>query len=97
MRIISRKALREFGDEHDDAKGPLDSWYHIVKEAEWRTPQDVKDKFGAASFLKDRRIVFNIGGNKYRVIVKVNYDYGQVFIRFVGTHEEYGKINAEEV
>ena len=99
MHIISRKTLRSFYDnpDHGDAKGPLESWFHEVCREDWRTPSDVKAKYGSASFLKDNRIVFNIGGNKYRLVVKVNYSNKIVFIRFVGTHEEYDRIDAEAI
>lgn len=99
MHIISRKTLKLFYEEPDfrDAKGPLESWFHEVCHEEWRTPSDVKAKYGSASFLKGNRIVFNIGGNKYRLVVKVNYSLKIVFIRFVGTHEDYDQIDAEVI
>ena len=89
MRIISRKALREFGEKHPDAKTPLDAWYRIVKGREYRTPHDLRADFPTASFLGARRTVFNIGGNKYRLVVDVRYDLGRVYVRAVLTHEEY--------
>lgn len=99
MHIISRKKLKSFYEKPDfcDAKGPLEAWFHEVRHEEWRTPSDVKAKYGSASFLKDNRIVFNIGGNKYRLVVRVNYSLKIVFIRFVGTHEAYDQIDAEVI
>ena len=97
MRIVSRKALKEFGRRFPDAEGQLDAWFHETKKARWRKPSDIKEKYRSASILKDSRVVFNICGNKYRIVVKVSYQNGIVLIRFVGTHEEYDKINAEEV
>ncbi len=89
MRIISRKALREFGERHADAKKPLDAWYRIVRGREYRTPHDLRADFPTASFLGARRTVFNISGNKYRLVVDMRYDLGRVYVRAVLTHEEY--------
>jgi mRNA interferase HigB len=76
---------------------PLLVWYSTVEDADWATPTDVKATFGDASILKDSRVVFNIGGNKYRVVVRINYPYRVVYIRFVGTHAEYDDIDAETI
>jgi len=99
MHIISRKTLKLFYEQPDyrDAKGPLESWYYEVYHEEWQQPSDVKEKYRSASFLKGNRIVFNISGNKYRLVVKVNYSLKIVFIRFVGTHEDYDQIDAEVI
>jgi mRNA interferase HigB len=99
MRIIKRKTLIQFyqQDGHRDAKQPLLSWFAETKTAEWKSPSQIKQQYRTASILRDNRIVFNIGGNKYRLVVKVHYNTGIVFIRFIGTHEEYDKINAEEI
>ncbi|MBS3756940.1 MAG: type II toxin-antitoxin system HigB family toxin [Desulfobacterales bacterium] len=99
MRIIKKKTLIEFYDlkGHQDAKAPLEAWYYEAKNARWETPADIKAHFASASILKNNRVVFNIGGNKYRLVVKINYSAEIVFIRFIGTHEEYDRINAEEV
>jgi mRNA interferase HigB len=99
MHIISRKTLKSFYEQPDfqDAKGPLESWFHEVLHEEWSTPSDIKAKYGSASFLKDNRIVFNISGNKYRLVVKVNYSLKIVFIRFIGTHKDYDQIDAEVI
>lgn len=97
MRIISRKPLQDFAQRFPDAKDQLDAWYHEVKKANWKKQNDIKLKYRSASILKYSRAVFNICGNKYRIIVKIHYDRGIVYIRFVGTHKEYDDINAEEV
>jgi mRNA interferase HigB len=91
LRIISRKALRGFAEEHPDAEGPLNAWYRIVRGREYRSPHEVRADFPTASFLGARRTVFNIGGNKYRLVVDMRYDLGRVYVRAVLTHEEYDR------
>ncbi len=95
MRIISRKALLEFGGKHADAQGPLDAWYRIVKGREYRSPHELRADFPKASFLGARRTIFNIGGNKYRLVVDMRYDLGRVYVRDVLTHEEYDRKSIE--
>ncbi|HUK56852.1 MAG TPA: type II toxin-antitoxin system HigB family toxin [Nitrospiria bacterium] len=97
MRILSRKILREFWEKHPDAEQPLQAWYHDVKHADWRSPANIKAVYRNASFVGQNRVVFNIKGNKYRLVVAVQYDFRIVFIRFIGTHKEYDAINAEKV
>lgn len=97
MRIIAKRTLREFWMKHPDARGPLQAWHQEVKKANWQGPQQIKRRYASASFVAGNRVIFNIGGNKYRLVVCVNYDYGVVYIRFIGTHAEYDRINAEEV
>lgn len=97
MRVISRKRLNDYGSNEPDAKPHLDAWYHEAKNAQWTKPPDIKDKYRNASILKGSRVVFNIAGNKYRLVVKIEYDLGIVYIRFVGTHKEYDAIDAEQV
>lgn len=97
MRVISKRTLQEFWNNHHDAMSPLSGWYAEAMKASWLSPQDIKSQYKTASFLRDNRVVFNIGGNKYRLIVKINYPYNTVYIRFIGTHAEYDKINAEEI
>ncbi|RII27291.1 MAG: addiction module toxin RelE [Geobacter sp.] len=97
MRIISRKTLREFWDLHPDARQPLQAWYDDVKRAEWHSPADIKRIYRNASFLADNRVVFNIKGNKYRLIVAVQYAHGILFIRFVGIHRDYDKVDATTI
>jgi mRNA interferase HigB len=95
--MISRKTLREFWEKHPDAQQPLQAWYSDVKHSWWKGPADIKKIYRTASFLADNRVVFNIKGNKYRVVVAVQYDFGIVYIRFVGTHKEYDKIDAAAI
>ena len=100
MRIISKRTLREFWEsdpKYLDAKGPLEAWHEEVLKADWATPQEVKAQFRNASILKNSRVVFNIKGNDYRLIVAFNYPYGIAFIKFVGTHKQYDEIDAETV
>jgi mRNA interferase HigB len=97
MRIISRKKLREFWERHPDARASLESWFADVKHATWETPNDIKSIYRNASFISNNRVVFNIKGNKYRIIVVVQYACQIVYIRFVGTHTEYDKIDAATV
>lgn len=94
MHIISRKKLREFWENHPDARSSLESWFVDVKHGEWQKPDDIKSIYRNASIIGHNRIVFNIKGNKYRLIVSVQYTYKIVFIRFVGTHQEYDRIDA---
>lgn len=97
MRIISRKSLREFWEQHPDARQPLQAWYEDAKRAEWHSPAEIKNVYRNASFLADNRVVFNIKGNSYRLIVVVLYAHGMVYIRFVGTHQDYDRIDATTI
>ncbi len=100
MRIIARGTIRRFCDEHSrgpEARTPLGVWYSTVARADWATPADVRTTYADAGILKGRRVVFNVGGNRFRVVVHVNYAYRVVYIRFVGTHEEYDSIDAESI
>lgn len=97
MRIIARKALREFWEKHPDSRQPLQAWYADVKHATWKKSSDIKSIYRNASFIANNRVVFNIKGNKYRVIIVIEYRFGIVYIRFVGTHQEYDHINAETI
>ncbi len=97
MRIIARKTLREFWEKHPDARQALQAWYHDVKRTHWKTPNDIKSVNRNASFVGARRVVFNLRGNKYRLIVLVAYKHGIVYIRFVGAHREYDQIDAATI
>lgn len=99
MRIIARKALRTFWEhpKYADSEQALKAWYDEATKAEWKTPNEIKAQYKNASILKGGRVVFNVHGNSYRLVVKINYDFSVLYIRFVGTHEAYDKINAEEV
>jgi mRNA interferase HigB len=97
MRIIALKTLREFWARHPGAEQPLRAWHDEVLRAQWRTPADIKAHFSSVSILKGRRVVFNIKGNDYRLVVALAYNTELVFIKFVGTHAEYDRIDAETV
>ncbi|MBN2684498.1 MAG: type II toxin-antitoxin system HigB family toxin [Pontiellaceae bacterium] len=97
MHVIKRKTLVEFWRKHADAQVPLAAWHQEAKSANWSAPQDIKNRYRSVDFLPGNRVVFNIGGNKYRLVVKIVYVPGVVYIRFVGTHAEYEKINAETI
>ncbi len=97
MRIISRKPLIEFWEEYPDSEQHLKSWYQIAGNAKWAKPQDVKDQYRNASILQDGRVVFNIRGNNYRLVVWINYKFFTIYIRFIGTHEEYDIIDVQEI
>ena len=96
---IFKKTLREFWElsNYVNSEQPLKAWYDEATKANWKTPNEIKAQYKNASILKDSRVVFNIHGNTYRLIIKINYDFGVIYIRFIGTHEEYDKINANEV
>ena len=97
MRIIARSALRDFWQSHADAEQPLKAWFQDVCSLNWTSPADVKTIYANASILPNNRVVFNIKGNNYRLVVHVRYDIGIVFIRFIGTHQEYDKIDATTI
>ena len=97
MRIIARPTLIAFSERFPDAKSQLDVWWAEAKRAQWETPAEIKEQYRSASILKGGRVVFNICGNKYRLIVRFNYEKGIGFVRFLGTHSEYDQIDAENV
>lgn len=98
MRIIARRTLKAFWSVHNQAEAPLTAWYVAVSRADWRSPADVKAMFGTSvDFLGDNRVVFDIAGNKYRLVVHVAYPFRTVLVKFVGTHAEYDRIDAETV
>jgi mRNA interferase HigB len=94
-RIIAKRTLREFWEKHADSEQYLKTWYETAKNSTWNSPNEVKEIYINASILKDGRVVFNIKGNSYRLIVKFNYVRQWAFIRFIGTHAEYDKIDAD--
>ncbi len=100
VRIIALSTLKAFINRspiHLGAREPVMAWYRQVREADWATPADVKRAIRSASILKDGRAVFNIAGNKYRIVVWINYPYRVVYVRFIGTHWQYGRIDAQTV
>ena len=97
MRIIAKRTLREFWERFPDAEESLLAWFREAEKADWATPAKVKEQYRNASIVGDNRVVFNIKGNDYRLVVKFNYKYRVGYVRFVGMHAEYDKINVEEV
>jgi mRNA interferase HigB len=97
MRIIAKRGLRDFWEKHPAAKEPLLAWYHEVAREDWDNPAEVKERYRNASIVGDNRVVFNVKGNDYRLVVRVNYRHRIVYIRFVGTHAEYDKIDVTQV
>lgn len=97
MRIIAKRTLHTFWDRYPRARGPLEAWHQEVVHADWATPPELKSQFRSASVLQGSRAVFNIAGNQYRLVVKINYAYRIVYIRFVGTHQAYDQIDAHTV
>jgi mRNA interferase HigB len=97
VRIIAKSTLRAFWAVHPDAEEPLLAWYREVEKEDWSEPAQVKEKYRNASIVKGNRVVFNIKGNDYRLVVRINYPYRMIYVRFVGTHAEYDRVNVEEV
>lgn len=98
MQIIARRTLRQFWDKHPQAETPLKLWFAEVNAATWTGPASVKASFGTrVDFIGDNRLIFDIAGNKYRLIVHVAYGFGRVLIKFVGTHKDYDRIDPETV
>lgn len=97
MNVISKRTLVQFYERHPQAKTPLEVWHADVRKAEWQSPKDIKNVYSSASFIADNRVVFNIKGNDYRLIVHIDYKRKIVRVKFIGTHSEYDKIDAVEV
>lgn len=99
MRVVSRKHLRQFWEkrQYADAEQPLKAWFREASKADWNSPAAIKSMYGSASIIGNSRVVFNIAGNKYRLVVKVNYAYRMIYIRFVGTHRQYDQIDVTRV
>ena len=97
MRIIAKRTLREFWGKHSKAKQPLLSWYKAVQTLNWQNNAEIKDRFSTASIINATRVVFNIGGNNYRLICIIKFDKQIIFIRFIGTHKEYDKIDPTKI
>jgi mRNA interferase HigB len=97
MRIIARKTMCEYWERHPDVRSALQAWYADVSHAAWKSPAEIKRIYINASILPNNRVVFNVKGNQYRLVVAVQYQYEIVFIRFIGTHAEYDKIEAATI
>ena len=99
MRIIAFRTLREFWEkpEYADSETSLRSWYHDAKNAEWRNSNELKQQYKNASIVREGRVVFNIKGNKYRLVILIDYEFQVIFIRFIGTHKQYDKIDVKTI
>lgn len=97
VRIISRRVLREFAIKHPQSKLLLDDWYRTALRAKWATPAEIKQIARSADILPDNRVVFNLGGNRYRLIVKIEYEFWTIYIRFIGTHDDYDRVDATSI
>jgi mRNA interferase HigB len=97
MHVITRQKLSQFWQQHPDAMDVLKAWFKEAEQAHWQHPSDIQARYGSADFLAGNRVVFNIKGGHYRLIVQIHYNTQVVYIRFVGTHQAYDKINAEKI
>jgi mRNA interferase HigB len=97
MHVISRKMLREFWQEEPEAEQALKAWFHETEGAQWRNSAELKAHYGSASIINADRVVFNICGNKFRLVARINYASRTVFVRFVGTHRQYDRIDVETI
>ncbi len=97
MHIVAVKFLRVFWEKYPDAEQALKSWVDEAKKATWLQPAQIKEQYRSASILKNRRVVFNIKGNDYRLVVSIAYHYQAVYVKFIGTHKEYDDIDAETI
>src|SRR6516165_2478204 len=98
MQVLARRTLKQFWERHPQAEGPTRAWFAAVVKARWKGPTDVRRQFGStADFVHDNRVIFDLGGNKYRLIVHVSSEFGRVLVKFIGTHADYDRINPETV
>ncbi len=97
MRIVAKRTLREYWEAEPRSEQPLKSWFAVAAKSDWASPAEIKAKYGSASIVGPDRVVFNIGGNRYRLIVRFDYDRRIGFVRFVGTHREYDRVDAATV
>jgi mRNA interferase HigB len=97
MRVLALRTIKDFWGDYPDSEQSLKAWYAVATKANWENPQDVKRAYGNASILQNGRVVFNIAGNKYRLIAKISYPYHTIYIRFIGTHGQYDKIDAQMI
>jgi len=96
-RIIAKRTLREYWEKHSDCEQYLKTWFDTARTSKWNSPSDIKKTYANASILKNGRVVFNIKGNSYRLVIKFNYSKQWAFVRFIGTHSEYDKIDADTI
>ena len=97
MRVIARRTLREFYEypSYRDAEGPIEAWYAEASKANWHSHHDIKAQYGNPSIINDETVVFNIAGNKYRLVVNVDYGRQALYVKFVGTYKQYDKLNSK--
>jgi mRNA interferase HigB len=98
MQVIALRTLRQFWERHAQSEAPIKVWYSQVTKADWQSPADIKRQFGSTvDFIADNRVIFDLSGNKYRLVVRVSYPFKRVLVKFIGTHAEYDKIDAETI
>lgn len=97
MRVIAERSLRDYWESHPIARQALQAWVDHVRQVQWNTPNDLARDYGHDALLPDQRVVFKIKGNQFRLVVRINYRYQLIFIRFIGTHAEYNHIDVMKV
>lgn len=97
MRIIAKRTLREYWEKNPETQPQLSAWYQETSKAYWETPNEIKEQYSSASILKNNRVIFNICGNKYRLVVEINFSRKWVFVLFIGTHKEYDKVDVNNM
>jgi mRNA interferase HigB len=98
MQVIARRTLKQFWASHPQAEGPIRAWLATAGAARWTRPQDIKHQFGSTvDFVGDNRVIFDLGGNKYRLVAHMSFAFGRVLVKFIGTHAEYDRIDPETV
>jgi mRNA interferase HigB len=97
VRVIAKRTLKEFWEKHRDCEQQLKSWYQEVSKAQWSNPYETLQDYPNARIIESSRMIFNIKGNHYRLIIKINFKFGMIWIRFIGTHSEYDKIDPNTV
>lgn len=97
MRVIALRTLRVYCERHPDSRQSIEAWYADAKHADWKSPAEIKAIYRNASILRNNRVVFNLKGNDYRLVVRIAYGFGVVYIRFIGSHSEYDQIDAEAI
>lgn len=97
MQVIARRTLRKFWARHSQAEGPIRAWFAVAAKARWADPAEIKRQFGATVDFGDNRVIFDLGGNKYRLVVHVSFTFGRVLVKFIGTHAEYDRTDPETV
>jgi mRNA interferase HigB len=98
VQVIARRTLKEFWIRHPSAEGPIRAWFATAARAQWATPAEIKRQFGGTvDFVGDNRVIFDLGGNKYRLIAHISYEFGRILVKFIGTHAEYDRIDPETV